>query len=148
MRTHRFRIHYFFCDEYRLEESGYNIGHRVIEMVGARERITKRETRIVSMLQFVSNVVWRHLFNKAADNLERSMENEDECALFDPFLLYSYVHLLSISPFICTAIISVNFKSRYDPRERSGDECICVRTNRYGTIKLCSVYRGYCCWCS
>ena len=30
------------------------------------------------MLQYVSNVIWKHLFNKAADNLERSMENEDE----------------------------------------------------------------------
>jgi hypothetical protein len=64
--------------ERKLEEAGYGIGQRVIEMVGARERITKRETRIVNMLQFVSNVVWRHLFNKAADNLEKSMENEDE----------------------------------------------------------------------
>jgi Transport protein particle (TRAPP) component len=33
------------------------------------------------ILQFVSNVVWRHLFNKTADNLERSMENEDECTI-------------------------------------------------------------------
>ena len=64
--------------ERKLEEAGYGIGQRVIEMVGTRERLTKRETRIVNVLQFVSNVVWRHLFNKAADNLEKSMENEDE----------------------------------------------------------------------
>jgi hypothetical protein len=49
------------------------------ELVGVRERSTKRETRLVNMLQYVTNVVWKHLFNKTADNLERSMENEDEC---------------------------------------------------------------------
>jgi hypothetical protein len=64
--------------EKKLEEAGYGIGQKISELVGCRERMTKRETRIVNMLQLVSNVVWRHLFNKAADNLERSMENEDE----------------------------------------------------------------------
>lgn len=65
--------------EKKLEEYGYSIGLRVIEMVGCRDRLTKRETRLVNMLQFVCNTVWKHLFNKAADNLERSTENEDEC---------------------------------------------------------------------
>lgn len=27
----------------------------------------------------MSNTIWRHLFNKEADSLQRSMENEDEC---------------------------------------------------------------------
>jgi len=67
--------------ERKLEEAGYGIGQRVVELVGSRERLTKRETRVVNMLQYVSNVVWKHLFNKTADNLERSMENEDECEL-------------------------------------------------------------------
>lgn len=65
--------------EKKLEEAGYGIGQRLIELIGCRDRLTKRETRLVNMLQFVSNVVWRHLFNKGADNLEKSMENEDEC---------------------------------------------------------------------
>jgi len=64
--------------EKKLEEAGYGIGQRMIELIGCRDRLTKRETRLVSMLQFVSNQIWRHLFNKAADNLEKSMENEDE----------------------------------------------------------------------
>ncbi len=64
--------------ERKLEENGYGIGQRLIELVGCRERITKRETKIVNMLQYITNVVWKHLFNKAADNLERSMENQDE----------------------------------------------------------------------
>lgn len=64
--------------EKRLEEVGFGIGLRVSELVGIREKATKRETRIVNILQYISNTVWKHLFNKAADNLERSMENEDE----------------------------------------------------------------------
>jgi hypothetical protein len=47
-------------------------------MISCRDRATKRETRLVGMLQYVSNVAWKHLFGKAADNLERSTENEDE----------------------------------------------------------------------
>lgn len=88
---------------YRLETMGFGIGQRVIELISCRDRLTKRETRIVNMLQvlteplfvsyytlrlkdvslkplqYVSNVLWKYLFGKAADNLERSMENEDEC---------------------------------------------------------------------
>lgn len=89
----------------RLEQAGFGIGQRVIELVPCRDRLTRRETRIVNMLQvshsqhiqwplltsqllrltymqypqYVANVVWKHLFGKPADNLERSTENEDEC---------------------------------------------------------------------
>lgn len=45
--------------EKRLEEAGYGVGQRVIELIGCRDRLTKRETRLVYMLQFVCNVVWR-----------------------------------------------------------------------------------------
>jgi len=64
--------------ERRLEDSGYSVGQRVGELVGVRERLTKRETRVVNMLQYVSNTIWKHLFNKVADNLERSTENADQ----------------------------------------------------------------------
>jgi Transport protein particle (TRAPP) component len=47
------------------------------------------------ILQFVSNVVWRHLFNKTADNLERSMENEDECTIL-PCTLLMFLLILSV----------------------------------------------------
>jgi hypothetical protein len=30
-------------------------------------------------LKYISNVIWKYLFGKVADNLERSTENEDEC---------------------------------------------------------------------
>ena len=71
--------------ELKLEEAGYSIGQKVGELVGVRERATKRETRIINMLQYVSNVVWKHLFNKAADALERSTENDDEYMIHENF---------------------------------------------------------------
>lgn len=81
--------------EKKLEEAGYGIGQRMTELIGVREKSTKRETRLVNMLQYVTNVVWKHLFNKSADNLERSMENEDECKnniliIFMYLILYLY----------------------------------------------------------
>jgi len=36
-------------------------------------------TAFAPTLQFVSSTVWKSLFGKAADSLERSTENEDEC---------------------------------------------------------------------
>lgn len=35
----------------RLEQSGFGIGQRVIELISCRDRLFKRETRIVNMLQ-------------------------------------------------------------------------------------------------
>jgi len=69
--------------ESRLEEAGYGIGLRVCELVACRERLTKRETKIVTMLQYVSQVVWKHLFNKTADNLERSVDATDEFMIYE-----------------------------------------------------------------
>ena len=68
--------------EDKLSESGHGIGIRIVELVSVREKLVKRETRIVNVLQFVSNTLWKYLFNKVADNLERSTENEDECKLY------------------------------------------------------------------
>lgn len=64
----------------RLEEAGYGVGQRVLELVAVREKYNRRETRVVQILQYISNNIWKYLFGKNADSLERSMENEDECA--------------------------------------------------------------------
>jgi hypothetical protein len=65
--------------EKRLEEFGYGIGRRMSEYIGIREKAVKRETRLINMLQYLSSTIWKHLFGKVADGLERSTENEDEC---------------------------------------------------------------------
>ena len=37
----------------------------------------------MSILQFISTTVWKHLFGKGADSLERSIDNADEYMIFD-----------------------------------------------------------------
>ncbi|CAM9444230.1 unnamed protein product [Choristocarpus tenellus] len=64
--------------ERKLEEAGYGMGLRVLELLTLRERQQKRKTRLLPMLQWVSSNVWKALFGKTADSLERSTENEDE----------------------------------------------------------------------
>jgi len=58
--------------ERRLEATGYGVGLRVLELLAFRSREYKRETKLMNLLQFVSTVVWKALFGKAADSLERS----------------------------------------------------------------------------
>lgn len=96
--------------ERRLESAGYGVGLKVLEMtayrakeVGGNSAIlsvqmpslecctnsfsrttqTKRETRLMSILQFVSSSVWKSLFGKAADSLERSIDHADEYMIID-----------------------------------------------------------------
>nr|CCA18541.1 trafficking protein particle complex subunit putativ [Albugo laibachii Nc14] len=64
--------------EKRLEDAGYNVGVRFIELIIYRERAGRRETRFLGMLQFVVSTCWKALFGKAADALERSTTNENE----------------------------------------------------------------------
>ena len=43
----------------------------------------KREIRLMNILQFVSTQVWKGLFNKPADSLERSIDHADEFMIVD-----------------------------------------------------------------
>lgn len=64
--------------ERRLEETGRTVGLRVLDLVTFREKLTKRETRVIGALQFVSSTCWKALFGKVADSLERSTEVDSE----------------------------------------------------------------------
>ena len=64
--------------ERRLEATGYGVGLRVLELLAYRSREYKREIRLMNVLQFVSTTVWKSLFGKAADSLERSIDHADE----------------------------------------------------------------------
>eukprot|EP01038_Epipyxis_sp_PR26KG_P010200 gene10200-13723_t len=109
--------------EKKLEESGYSVGQRVIELICCRDRLTKRETRIVNMLQYISNVIWKHLFGKAADNLERSTENEDEYMIheYSPITntfvsVPSDMGQLNCAAFLAGIIAGVLDSSRFNAR--------------------------------
>jgi len=69
--------------ERRLESSGYEIGLKILELISYRNREHKREIRLMDILHFVSTQVWKALFGKPADSLERSVENADEFMIID-----------------------------------------------------------------
>ena len=73
--------------DFNLEEKlsclGYPIGEKVLELCAAREKNFKRETKIVSMLQFIHNKIWTMLFGKQADGLQKSTDDEDEYRIIE-----------------------------------------------------------------
>ncbi|ORX50551.1 TRAPP I complex [Hesseltinella vesiculosa] len=69
--------------EQKLNELGYRAGIRMLELLSWREKASKRETRVLGVLYFIHNVVWKYLFGKQADSLEKSTENEDEYMISD-----------------------------------------------------------------
>jgi hypothetical protein len=60
----------------RLEDAGHSVGERVIELVGIRDKGGKRENRLIAILQFTQHTIWKYLFNKSADELQVSTEEE------------------------------------------------------------------------
>lgn len=66
-------------DLQRLNEFGYRVGLRMLELLVWRDRNPKREVRVLSILYFIHTALWKGLFGKQADSLEKSTENEDEC---------------------------------------------------------------------
>jgi hypothetical protein len=56
--------------EKKLEDAGYGVGIRCLELFVFRDKAGKRETRVVGILGFVQQTVWKNLFGKPADSLE------------------------------------------------------------------------------
>ena len=56
----------------RLLEAGKNIGHRIVDRISIRDKNFRRETRVIDILMYTKNVLWRALFNKEADRLEQA----------------------------------------------------------------------------
>ncbi|KAK3032345.1 hypothetical protein RJ639_035396 [Escallonia herrerae] len=50
--------------ERRLEDAGYAVGARVLELLCHREKGNRRETRLLGILSFVHSTVWKVLFGK------------------------------------------------------------------------------------
>ncbi|EXB82156.1 hypothetical protein L484_005440 [Morus notabilis] len=79
--------------ERRLEDAGYAVGARVLELLCHRIRMllilqgNRRETRLLGILSFVHSTVWKVLFGKVADSLEKGTEHEDEYMISEKELL-------------------------------------------------------------
>ncbi|KJH48256.1 transport protein particle component, Bet3 [Dictyocaulus viviparus] len=61
----------------RLASYGKIVGIRMLDVINFREKGYRRETKLLGMLMFIKSFVWKNLFGKEADKLERS--NDDQC---------------------------------------------------------------------
>jgi len=73
--------------ERRLNVLGYRIGTRVLELMAWRtessSKAPKREIRFLPALMSIHTQVWRAVFAKTADAIEKSVENADEYMIID-----------------------------------------------------------------
>jgi len=71
----------------RLNTLGYRVGIRVLELMIWRaessSKAPKREIRLLPALMSIHTHVWRAVFGRPADALEKSVENADECWYLD-----------------------------------------------------------------
>lgn len=67
----------------RLNTLGYRVGARVLELMVWRaessSKAPKREIRLLPALMSIHTQVWKAVFGKPADAIEKSVENADEC---------------------------------------------------------------------
>ncbi|KAG6427778.1 hypothetical protein SASPL_112025 [Salvia splendens] len=98
--------------ERRLEDAGYAVGARVLELLCHREKGSRRETRLLGILSFIHSTVWKVLFGKVADSLEKGTEHEDEYMISEKELLVNrlYARFISIpkdmGAFNCGAFVA------------------------------------------
>ena len=66
----------------KLSNFGFPIGQRVLELCAFREKY-KRCIKIVQILQFIQNYVWKLLFGKMAESIDQSPENPCEYRIYE-----------------------------------------------------------------
>ncbi|ORY51911.1 TRAPP I complex [Rhizoclosmatium globosum] len=69
--------------EKRLSNFGYRVGMRELELTLWREKNAKRETRVLGILVFINSTLWKSLFGKVADSLQKSNDHDDEYMITD-----------------------------------------------------------------
>ncbi|MBA0622451.1 hypothetical protein Godav_007995, partial [Gossypium davidsonii] len=92
----------------RLEDAGYAVGARVLELLCHRDKGNRRETRLLGILSFVHSTVWKVLFGKVADSLEKGTEHEDEYMISEKDLLVNkYISIpKDMGTFNCGAFVA------------------------------------------
>jgi len=72
----------------RLNTQGYPLGLKLLDLLLSRSTLPTtspqlRPTRVLQLLQFISATLWKHLFGRPADALERSAANAAEYMISD-----------------------------------------------------------------
>ncbi|ODV95777.1 hypothetical protein PACTADRAFT_30423, partial [Pachysolen tannophilus NRRL Y-2460] len=87
--------------EKKLNNLGYSIGIKYLELINLRENYInnlnsnknyvngRREIRIIELLQFIHTKVWKSLFGKIANNLEKSSDKLNEYMITDDEPIFS-----------------------------------------------------------
>ncbi|KAK8810428.1 hypothetical protein WA158_007003 [Blastocystis sp. Blastoise] len=75
--------------EQKLNQCGFNVGYKVVELISLRNKTSTRLNRISDALQFVSTVCWQYLFGKNADSLDTSSENKNDFFITDKNPLFN-----------------------------------------------------------
>ncbi|KAH9877788.1 hypothetical protein J1614_003005 [Plenodomus biglobosus] len=97
--------------EQRLNSQGYPIGLRLLDLLLSRSPnplASIRPTRILSLLQFIAQTLYRHLFGRPADALERSGTDPGQYMLFDNEpMVNQYISLpKELSSLNCAAFVA------------------------------------------
>ena len=79
--------------EKRLNVQGHPVGVKLLDLLLYRSPVpfssttsaanSLRPTRVINLLQFISTTLWKHLFGRPADALEKSQDNKDEYMITD-----------------------------------------------------------------
>lgn len=73
----------------KLSQLGYRIGRRALELILVREKVSRRETRLLNMLNFIAVPLWNFLYGKQADSLKKVRDSEQECKFVLPSVCIS-----------------------------------------------------------
>ena len=73
---------------------GFDVGVRMLELLVHRDKADRREIRVLGILSFLHTNVWKCLFGKTADSLEKGTSVRTKRDSFLPsFLPFYRVHL-------------------------------------------------------
>lgn len=75
----RDRVESVMALQEKLSQLGYRIGRRTLDLIVAREKIARRETRLLNILNFIALPLWSFLYGKQADSLKKVRDSELEC---------------------------------------------------------------------
>ncbi|KAJ4984876.1 trafficking protein particle complex subunit 5 [Stagonosporopsis vannaccii] len=97
--------------EQKLNSQGYPIGLRLLDLLLSRSSnplASIRPTRILPLLQFIAQTLYRHLFGRPADALEKSSTEPGQYMLFDNEpMVNQYISLpRELSSLNCAAFVA------------------------------------------
>eukprot|EP01086_Lenisia_limosa_P007605 TRINITY_DN27629_c0_g1_i1.p1 TRINITY_DN27629_c0_g1~~TRINITY_DN27629_c0_g1_i1.p1 ORF type:complete len:189 (+),score=16.32 TRINITY_DN27629_c0_g1_i1:75-641(+) len=69
--------------EERLHKLGYDVGVRLYHVTCWREKMPRRETKPVQFLMLMTSTIWKSIFGRQADQLEKSTDKDNEFMIVD-----------------------------------------------------------------